>query len=72
MPLSEARDQFETDYILRTLAAQRGNMSRTAGVLGVERIESLQEDAAFGITPRGGYSVYELVLEHLIGVNPSS
>jgi hypothetical protein len=29
VPLSEARDQFEKDYILHTLAAQQGNMSRT-------------------------------------------
>ena len=37
MTLHEARDQFERDYILRTLAEQQGNMSRTAEVLGVER-----------------------------------
>jgi len=33
--LHEARDQFERDLILRTLAEQQGNMSRTAEVLGV-------------------------------------
>src|SRR5688572_14403078 len=32
-PLSEARDEFEKHYILQTLAAQGGNMSRTAEVL---------------------------------------
>jgi two-component system nitrogen regulation response regulator NtrX len=36
-PLHEARDEFEKQYILRALAAQQGNMSRTAEVLGVER-----------------------------------
>ncbi len=35
--LHEARDQFERDYILRTLASQHGNISRTADLLGVER-----------------------------------
>ncbi len=53
-PLSEARDQFEKDYILRTLAAQHGNMSRTAEVLGVERSNLYKKLRAFGITPRGG------------------
>ena len=52
--LSEARDQFEKDYILRTLAAQQGNMSRTAEVLGVERSNLYKKLRAFGITPRGG------------------
>ena len=51
--LSEARDQFEKDYILQTLAAQQGNMSRTAEVLGVERSNLYKKLRAFGITPRG-------------------
>ena len=54
VPLSEARDQFEKDYILHTLAAQQGNMSRTAEVLGVERSNLYKKLRAFGITPRGG------------------
>jgi two-component system nitrogen regulation response regulator NtrX len=53
-PLSEARDDFEKDYILQTLAAQQGNMSRTAEVLGVERSNLYKKLRAFGITPRGG------------------
>jgi len=53
-PLSEARDRFEKDYILRTLAANQGNMSRTAEVLGVERSNLYKKLRAFGITPRGG------------------
>jgi len=53
-PLSEARDEFEKDYILQTLAAQQGNMSRTAEVLGVERSNLYKKLRAFGITPRGG------------------
>ncbi len=51
-PLSEARDQFEKDYILQTLAAQQGNMSRTAEVLGVERSNLYKKLRAFGVTPR--------------------
>src|SRR5687768_9758975 len=54
VPLSEARDNFEKDYILQTLAAQQGNMSRTAEVLGVERSNLYKKLRAFGITPRGG------------------
>ncbi len=53
VPLSAARDQFEKDYILQTLAAQQGNMSRTAEVLGVERSNLYKKLRAFGITPRG-------------------
>src|SRR5688500_84751 len=32
IPLAEAREQFERDYILQALAAQHGNISRTADV----------------------------------------
>ena len=44
MPLYTASDQFERDYILRELAHQQGNISRTAEVLGVERSNLYQED----------------------------
>jgi two-component system nitrogen regulation response regulator NtrX len=54
VPLSDARDNFEKDYILKVLAAQNGNMSRTAEVLGVERSNLYKKLRAFGITPRGG------------------
>ena len=50
--LHEARDQFERDLILRTLAEQQGNMSRTAEVLGVERSNLYRKMRAFGIAPR--------------------
>ena len=39
-------------YILRALAAQQGNMSRTAEVLGVERSNLYRKMRAFGIAPR--------------------
>jgi two-component system nitrogen regulation response regulator NtrX len=49
--LHEARDQFERDLILRTLAEQQGNMSRTAEVLSVERSNLYRKMKAFGIAP---------------------
>jgi two-component system nitrogen regulation response regulator NtrX len=51
VPLHEARDQFERDYILRALAAQQGNISRTAEVLGVERSNLYRKMRGFGIAP---------------------
>jgi two-component system nitrogen regulation response regulator NtrX len=51
-PLHEARDDFERDYILRALAAQHGNISRTADVLGVERSNLYRKMRGFGILPR--------------------
>jgi two-component system nitrogen regulation response regulator NtrX len=50
-PLHEARDQFERDYIVRALAAQQGNISRTAEVLGVERSNLYRKMRGFGIAP---------------------
>ena len=51
LALHEARDRFERDYILRALAAQQGNISRTAEVLGVERSNLYRKMRAFGIAP---------------------
>jgi two-component system nitrogen regulation response regulator NtrX len=51
MTLHQARDQFERDLILRTLAEQQGNMSKTAEVLGVERSNLYRKMRAFGIAP---------------------
>ncbi len=50
-PLHHARDEFEKQYILRALANQNGNMSRTAEVLGVERSNLYKKMRAFGIMP---------------------
>ena len=52
VPLYAARDQFERQYILRELAHQQGNISRTAEVLGVERSNLYRKMRAFGIAPR--------------------
>jgi two-component system nitrogen regulation response regulator NtrX len=49
--LHDARDRFERDYILRTLAEQQGNMSKTAEVLGVERSNLYRKLRAFGVAP---------------------
>jgi two-component system nitrogen regulation response regulator NtrX len=51
MTLHEARERFERDLILRTLAEQQGNMSKTAEVLGVERSNLYRKMRAFGIAP---------------------
>jgi two-component system nitrogen regulation response regulator NtrX len=53
-PLHEARDRFERDYILRALARQHGNISRTADVLGVERSNLYRKMRGFGIGPSRG------------------
>jgi two-component system nitrogen regulation response regulator NtrX len=51
LSLHDAREQFERDYILRALALQHGNISRTAEVLGVERSNLYRKMRAFGIAP---------------------
>ena len=50
--LHAARERFERDYIVRALATQRGNISRTAEVLGVERSNLYRKMRAFGIIHR--------------------
>jgi len=51
VPLHEARDRFEREYILRALAAQQGNISRTAEALGIERSNLYRKMRGFGIAP---------------------
>ena len=51
--LHAAREEFERDYIVRSLVAHRGNISRTAEALGVERSNLYRKMRAFGIvSPR--------------------
>ena len=50
--LSDARDAFEREFILRALATAQGNMSRTAELLGLERSNLYKKMRAFGILPR--------------------
>jgi two-component system nitrogen regulation response regulator NtrX len=51
LPLHDARDAFERDYILKALAGQQGNISRTADALGVERSNLYRKMKSFGIAP---------------------
>ena len=51
LPLADARDRFERDYILQVLAANQGNISRTADALAVERSNLYKKMRAFGIAP---------------------
>jgi two-component system nitrogen regulation response regulator NtrX len=51
IPLADARDRFERDYILQVLAAHQGNISRTADALGVERSNLYKKMRGFGIAP---------------------
>jgi two-component system nitrogen regulation response regulator NtrX len=50
-PLHAARDEFEREYILRALAVQQGNISRTAEMLGIERSNLYRKMRGFGIVP---------------------
>jgi len=50
-PLHDARDKFERDYILSALAANQGNISRTAEALDVERSNLYRKMRGFGIVP---------------------
>jgi two-component system nitrogen regulation response regulator NtrX len=49
MPLADARDAFERDFILRALAANQGNMSKTAEALGVERSNLYKKMKSLGM-----------------------
>jgi two-component system nitrogen regulation response regulator NtrX len=61
-PLLEARDRFEREYILKALASQQGNISRTADVLGVERSNLYRKMKSFGIIPsRRGEAEEEVI-----------
>ena len=50
--LQEARDRFEREYILEVLTEQRGNITRAAEALGLERSNLYRKMRAFGIRPR--------------------
>jgi two-component system nitrogen regulation response regulator NtrX len=52
VPLYEARDTWERDYLLKALAAFDGNMSRTADALGVERSNLYRKMRGLGIQTR--------------------
>ena len=47
--LSSAREAFETQFIVRKLQVNRGNVSKTAEALGIERSHLYRKMKAFGI-----------------------
>ena len=49
LPLKDARDEFEKQYILARLREHAGNVSRTADALGVERSNLYRKLHAYGI-----------------------
>jgi len=49
LPLKEARDEFEKQYILARLREYAGNVSRTADALGVERSNLYKKLHLYGI-----------------------
>ena len=49
LPLREAREEFEREYILARLRSFSGNVSRTAEALGVERSNLYRKLHAYGI-----------------------
>ncbi len=52
LTLQAARSRFEREFILKALAAQQGNISRTADLLGVERSNLYRKMRALGIAAR--------------------
>ncbi|MDX1583107.1 MAG: sigma-54 dependent transcriptional regulator, partial [Thermoanaerobaculia bacterium] len=54
LPLKEAREKFEREYILRKLRELGGNVSRTAEALGVERSNLYRKLNAYGIQVERG------------------
>ena len=51
--LQDARDRFERDYIVQALTEHRGNITRTAEALGMERSNLHRKMRSFGIrSPR--------------------
>jgi len=49
LPLRDARERFEREYILRKLREMGGNVSRTAEALGVERSNLYRKLNQYGI-----------------------
>jgi DNA-binding NtrC family response regulator len=52
LPLREARDRFERDYLLHQLQAVGGNVSKLAERVGMERTHLYRKMRALGIDPR--------------------
>ena len=50
--LQEFRESAERDYILRKLEENKGNVTRTAEILGLERSNLYRKMRALGIAPK--------------------
>lgn len=53
VPLSKARQRFERDYIVRALAREKGNITKAARVLRLERSNLYRKMRAYGINYQG-------------------
>ncbi len=52
LTLEQARQEFERQFILASLRSNDGNVSRSAGVLGVHRNTLRNKISSLGIDPR--------------------
>lgn len=52
LPLREAREQFEREYLVQQLERSEGNMTRLAERVGLERTHLYRKFKALGIDPR--------------------
>ncbi|MFP4080696.1 MAG: sigma-54-dependent transcriptional regulator [Ectothiorhodospira sp.] len=52
LPLREARERFERDYLLRQMAAVDGHMTRLSARVGLERTHLYRKLRALGIEPK--------------------
>ena len=53
LPLREAREAFERDYVAAQLSRFGGNISRTANFVGMERSALHRKIKLLGLTSRG-------------------
>jgi two-component system nitrogen regulation response regulator NtrX len=51
VPLYQARDAWEREYLLATISAVEGNISRAADALGIERSNFYRKMRSLGIGP---------------------
>ena len=53
LPLREAREQFEREYLMAQIARFAGNISRTAAFIGMERSALHRKLKALGVAGSG-------------------
>lgn len=57
LPLREAREMFERDYLIAQIERFGGNISRTAAFIGMERSALHRKLKSLGAYPNGGSQV---------------